>query len=75
MIAMYSQGSFRDKKMLAEAQQMLGDAKTKIEIIRMQMLKANQHDNHTEIHNRDGGQDCSIYTCMMFFCQLAESAF
>jgi len=56
MIAMYSQGSFRDKKMLAEAQQMLGDAKTKIEIIRMQMLKANQHDNHTEIHNRDGGQ-------------------
>ena len=42
MIAMYSTGSSRDKKLLAEAQQMLGDAKTKIEIIRMQMLKANQ---------------------------------
>lgn len=42
MIAMYSTGSSRDKKLLAEAQQMLGDAKTKIEIIRMQMLKASQ---------------------------------
>ncbi|XP_076455221.1 serine/threonine-protein kinase N2-like isoform X2 [Babylonia areolata] len=42
MIAMYSTGSSRDKKLLAEAQQMLSDAKTKIEIIRMQMLKANQ---------------------------------
>ena len=30
MIAMYSQGSFKDKKMLSEAQQMLIDAKTKI---------------------------------------------
>lgn len=42
MIAMYSSGTFRDKKMLAEAQQMLLDAKTKIEIIRMQMIKVAQ---------------------------------
>ncbi|GFN73542.1 serine/threonine-protein kinase n2 [Plakobranchus ocellatus] len=42
MITMYSTGSSRDKKLLATAQQMLSDAKTKIEIIRMQMLKVNQ---------------------------------
>nr|UTK45858.1 serine/threonine-protein kinase N2-like protein [Crepidula fornicata] len=41
LIYLYSSGS-RDKKLLAEAQQMLSDAKTKIEIIRMQMLKASQ---------------------------------
>lgn len=42
MISMYSSGSSRDKKLLAEAQQMLSDAKMKIEIIRMQTLKAAQ---------------------------------
>ena len=44
MITLYSSGSTRDKKLLAEAQQMLTDAKTKIEIIRMQMLRAHQSD-------------------------------
>lgn len=42
MISMYSSGSSRDKKLLMEAQQMLSDAKMKIEIIRMQTLKAVQ---------------------------------
>ena len=53
MIAMYSSGNFRDKKMLAEAQQMLMDAKTKMEIIRMQMLKVTQ----------DASCDDGINTC------------
>jgi protein kinase N len=53
MIAMYSSGNSRDKKMLAEAQQMLMDAKTKIEIIRMQMLKVAQ----------DASCDHGINTC------------
>ena len=52
MITMYSTGSSRDKKLLAEAQQMLSDAKTKIEIIRMQMLKVNQDSG--EISSKDG---------------------
>ncbi|KAH9507371.1 Serine/threonine-protein kinase N2 [Bulinus truncatus] len=52
MISMYSTGSSRDKKMLAEAQQMLSDAKTKIEIIRMQMLKVTQ--DCAEMNSRDG---------------------
>lgn len=42
MISMYNGGSSKDKKLLAEAQQMLSDAKTKIEMIRMQILKAQQ---------------------------------
>ncbi|GAB1606854.1 serine/threonine-protein kinase N2 isoform X1 [Argonauta hians] len=57
MITMYSSGSSRDKKLLAEAQQMLADAKFKIEIIRMQTLKAAQDatsqsaDQQTEVHS------------------------
>jgi len=52
MIAMYSGGAFRDKKMLAEAQQMLKDAKTKTEIIRMQMLKVTQDATTTDENGR-----------------------
>ncbi|CAC5408209.1 PKN2 [Mytilus coruscus] len=55
MIAMYSSGTFRDKKMLAEAQQMLLDAKTKMEIIRMQMLKVAQ-----DASCDDAGQRCEV---------------
>uniref|UniRef100_A0A3P9IZ09 protein kinase C n=1 Tax=Oryzias latipes TaxID=8090 RepID=A0A3P9IZ09_ORYLA len=42
MIHMYSNGSSKDRKLLATAQQMLQDSKTKIEFIRMQILKASQ---------------------------------
>lgn len=59
MIAMYSSGSSRDKKLLAEAQQMLADARTKIEIIRMQMLKASQDisSSTTEADGKELSQD------------------
>ncbi|KAL2090342.1 hypothetical protein ACEWY4_015030 [Coilia grayii] len=42
MIQMYSNGSSKDRKLLAAAQQMLQDSKTKMEFIRMQILKATQ---------------------------------
>ena len=42
MISMYKGGSTRDRKLLAEAQQLLVDAKAKIDVIRMQILKAQQ---------------------------------
>ncbi|KAF3858766.1 hypothetical protein F7725_011967 [Dissostichus mawsoni] len=42
MIHMYSNGPSKDRKLLAMAQQMLQDSKTKIEFIRMQILKASQ---------------------------------
>ncbi|CAF96367.1 unnamed protein product, partial [Tetraodon nigroviridis] len=42
MIQMYSNGSSKDRKLLAAAQQMLQDSRTKIEFIRMQILKASQ---------------------------------
>ncbi|XP_070582151.1 serine/threonine-protein kinase N2-like [Ptychodera flava] len=48
MLQMYSSGSSKDRKMLAEAQQMFEDSKTKIEIIRMQILKAEQSLSHGE---------------------------
>uniref|UniRef100_A0A6Q2XTZ3 protein kinase C n=1 Tax=Esox lucius TaxID=8010 RepID=A0A6Q2XTZ3_ESOLU len=52
MIQMYSNGSSKDRKLLATAQQMLQDSKTKIEFIRMQILKASQ-TNDTNFENND----------------------
>ncbi|ESP05042.1 hypothetical protein LOTGIDRAFT_109468 [Lottia gigantea] len=54
MIAMYKSGSSRDKKLLAEAQLMLSDAKTKIEMIRMQILKVTQDTSSSE--SGEGGK-------------------
>ncbi|XP_033104186.1 serine/threonine-protein kinase N2-like isoform X2 [Anneissia japonica] len=58
MLQMYSSGSGKDRKMLAEAQQMLQDSKTKIEFIRMQLLKANQ--SQTPSGNTNGERRESI---------------
>uniref|UniRef100_A0A8C2GKS1 protein kinase C n=1 Tax=Cyprinus carpio TaxID=7962 RepID=A0A8C2GKS1_CYPCA len=53
MIQMYSNGSSKDRKLLAAAQQMLQDSKTKIEFIRMQILKASQ-TSEMNYENNDG---------------------
>ena len=42
MIQQYSNGPTRDKKLLAEAQQMLYDSKAKIEYIKMRIMKVKQ---------------------------------
>uniref|UniRef100_A0A8D0HF72 Protein kinase N1 n=1 Tax=Sphenodon punctatus TaxID=8508 RepID=A0A8D0HF72_SPHPU len=42
MIQMYSNGTAKERKLLATAQQMLQDSKTKIELIRMQIVKVSQ---------------------------------
>ncbi|TKS80079.1 Serine/threonine-protein kinase N2 [Collichthys lucidus] len=52
MILMYSNGPSKDRKLLATAQQMLQDSKTKIEFIRMQILKASQA-NELSFENND----------------------
>jgi protein kinase N len=49
MIETYSSGSSKDKKLLAEAQQMLTDAKRKIEFIRMQILRAQQRSENATV--------------------------
>ena len=57
MIASYKKaGTSRDKKLLAEAQQMLKDAKTKIDIIRMQMLKSQQKSPHDIVDTPGNGK-------------------
>lgn len=48
MIQMYSSGSSKDKKLLAEAQQMLADSKAKIEYIRMMINKV-KHDKENHL--------------------------
>ncbi|XP_013394194.1 serine/threonine-protein kinase N2 isoform X3 [Lingula anatina] len=60
MIHMY--GASRDKKLLAEAQQMLSDAKTKIEIIRMQILKASQQQQQQNISENEKENNSSSYS-------------
>ncbi|XP_033850870.3 serine/threonine-protein kinase N2-like isoform X1 [Acipenser ruthenus] len=42
MIQMYSNGASKDRKMLSTAQQMLQDSRTKMELIRMQIIKLGQ---------------------------------
>ncbi|XP_028318161.1 serine/threonine-protein kinase N2 [Gouania willdenowi] len=49
MIQTYTNGSVKDRKMLSTAQQMLQDSRTKIELLRMQIVKVGQA--------RDGEQD------------------
>lgn len=63
MIGMYSAGTFKDKKMLAEAQLMLSDAKTKMEIIRMQMLKV-----HQDATTADGDGKFLFLFCVSLVC-------
>ncbi|KAG8436702.1 hypothetical protein GDO86_007697 [Hymenochirus boettgeri] len=51
MIQTYSNGPSKDRKLLGTAQQMLQDSKTKIEVIRMQILQANQQTNEMSFDN------------------------
>ncbi|KAI0239240.1 Serine/threonine-protein kinase N2 [Lamellibrachia satsuma] len=51
MIEMYSSGPSKDKKLLAEAQQMFADAKRKIEYIRMQILRSEQRSFDNTLEN------------------------
>ncbi|XP_064615930.1 serine/threonine-protein kinase N2-like isoform X2 [Liolophura sinensis] len=60
MIAMYSAGPSRDKKLLAEAQQMLIDAKTKIEVIRMKILAATQGSDPAEGDDSVPASNCDV---------------
>ena len=66
LISMYSTGSSKDRKLLADAQQMLADSKTKIEIIRMQILKVNQDTSTGDDGrlNQDTVKILNIGTCM-----------
>ncbi|KAH8019015.1 hypothetical protein HPB51_015641 [Rhipicephalus microplus] len=56
MLQMYSSGPSKDRKMLAEAQQMEEDSKAKIDYIRMMMARLRQNkDSHT----KEPGEGCS----------------
>uniref|UniRef100_A0A452S7G4 REM-1 domain-containing protein n=1 Tax=Ursus americanus TaxID=9643 RepID=A0A452S7G4_URSAM len=61
MIQMYSNGSSKDRKLHGTAQQLLQDSKTKIEVIRMQILQAVQ-TNELAFDNGDGIEiNCHSY--------------
>lgn len=56
MIQMYSSGSSKDKKLSAEAQQMLADSKAKIEYIRMMINKV-KHDKENHLDGNSIGTE------------------
>ncbi|XP_069157911.1 serine/threonine-protein kinase N isoform X13 [Procambarus clarkii] len=63
MIQMYSVGPMRDKKLLAEAQQMLADSKAKIEYIKMRRIKAKQTqtENGLDAEGKPKGEAANKY--------------
>ncbi|XP_068190848.1 serine/threonine-protein kinase N2 isoform X2 [Antennarius striatus] len=50
MIQTYTNGSVKDRKMLSAAQQMLQDSRTKIELLRMQIVKVSQAKDEDDSH-------------------------
>ena len=68
MIQQYSNGPTRDKKLLAEAQQMLADSKAKIEYIKMRIMKVKQVQSEemdgkgSADGSRNRGNEKKIYT-------------
>jgi protein kinase N len=59
MIQMYSSGSSKDKKLLSEAQQMLTDAKAKMEYIRLMIAKAKQKESEERSSSSTPGNGVS----------------
>jgi Hr1 repeat len=56
MIESFSKGNSKDKKMLAEAQQMLADSKAKIEYLKMRMAKMKQCSRTADAISNNGEQ-------------------
>ncbi|XP_077503746.1 serine/threonine-protein kinase N isoform X3 [Amblyomma americanum] len=56
MLQMYSSGPSKDRKLLAEAQQMQADSKAKIDYIRMMMARLRQNQDS---HSKETGEGCS----------------
>lgn len=60
MLQMYSSGSSRDRKLLAEAQQMLADSKAKIEYIRMMINRVRQSQDMPGLDNSNNHNDSAV---------------
>ncbi|KAG7480547.1 hypothetical protein MATL_G00057360 [Megalops atlanticus] len=57
IIQTYASSSFKDRKMLSTAQQMLQDSRTKIELIRMQIIKVAQAaEGEQEVSDPEAGR-------------------
>jgi len=65
MIESFSRGNSKDKKMLAEAQQMLADSKAKIEYLKMRMAKMKQTSRSVDAGSNNGEQSLKG---IIFFC-------
>ncbi|XP_064457993.1 serine/threonine-protein kinase N2-like isoform X1 [Ornithodoros turicata] len=60
MLQMYSSGSSKDRKLLAEAQQMLVDSKAKIEYIRMMINRVRQSKDMPALDQSNNHHDSAV---------------
>ncbi|CAN7992667.1 unnamed protein product [Ixodes hexagonus] len=75
MLQMYSCGPSKDRKMLAEAQQMQADSKAKIDYIRMMMARLRQsQDAHAKGNHADGGANTDLRHRLKVECAVIEGA-
>ncbi|KAM9306838.1 serine/threonine-protein kinase N2 [Pholidichthys leucotaenia] len=78
MIQTYSNSSVKDRKMLPTAQQMLQDSRTKIELLRMQMIKVSQardgERNGTQGHPEDMNSPLELRVAELMHHMKIESA-
>jgi hypothetical protein len=58
MIEMYNGSATKDKKLLHEAQQMLSDARRKIEYIRMQIVRLRNQQVGSTASDTSEGENC-----------------
>lgn len=73
MIETYNNSAAPDKKMLQEAQSMLGDAKRKIEFIRTQIVRLEKQRSDTDGLSGDSSTDC-MWIDALFLCTMLNYA-
>lgn len=59
---------FQDRKMLSTAQQMLQDSRTKIELLRMQIIKINQAKDEEQDGIHGKSTTLMLFYCLVWYC-------
>lgn len=65
---------FQDRKMLSTAQQMLQDSRTKIELLRMQIIKINQAKDEEQDGTHGKSTTLMLFYCLFWYCTLSQHA-
>uniref|UniRef100_H2Y6X3 non-specific serine/threonine protein kinase n=1 Tax=Ciona savignyi TaxID=51511 RepID=H2Y6X3_CIOSA len=74
MMKSYTSGHGKDRKLIATAEQMLSESKTKIEVIRMQILQLKTHAASVASRSTDGNDGLPVRIAMLRHHVKIESA-